>query len=627
MSLVVTSNRDDDVVRRNEASIYSAWSYRNDLSSTYKIPPNSQVALQSCKVNLDGRITIGENNSWWYDWFGYDVDAIDNTDGTGTEVEEKINLTTSYPKLQDIDVARGSILELTTDELAERLKKYHREYHPLEMNQFDCDVKRNSGLDFLGFEFKYNQYTGNASTMPTSAEKFYNDEEAQRFSYNTGTGVFQRNAGTFVDPAVGILLGAPLSAVGGDCRVTISSANGSGLEWGFGLSRDCPNYFINEDEEYRPYYFDNFNDEDENEAMGLDNHLYFEDFGVHRNDLDELVLRHAVPTTDGSALVHKEVRYWLNVNGSLAGAGRYDMGTNALGYTAFQLSLNGEVIELYGINASGTDFITGFDATQPKRTYFRPCTQTNWCLHPVLFVGYDGITEQGQLTLASFSGVNITNYNSRLDSQFSKKGWFETASMLSNVDNFRPINRCRDLDLRTIFDPDETNAPYVYAQKELNASGVDYKYAMILKPNNTYHPTFGASTADLFGFPGRSLVMDGTGTFPAITFGSDVAPDLNCMKSIFVRLNGFGQQVINARTGNKSTILSHLPTADSSSSQGSSQRIFYEPSNLLWLDLNNPYEMVVSEFSIDFVYSNEQYAKILQGQSIVCLYFRVKDEK
>jgi len=201
--------------------------------------------------------------------------------------------------------------------------------------------------------------------------------------------------------------------------------------------------------------------------------------------------------------------------------------------------------------------------------------------------------------------------------------------MLSNIANFNAINRCRSVDLRKIFDPAITTAPYDYIQQGLNAgnNSLINQYAMILSPNNTYFPTFGSSCADLFGFPGRSLVSEGAGTFPVINFESDEPPTLNCMKSIFVRLNGFGQQLLNARTGNKSTILSHLPTADSRASDGTSQRIFYEPKNLIWLDLNNSYEQVVSDFSIDFVYSNEQYAKILQGQSVVMLYFRSPNDK
>jgi len=34
--------------------------------------------------------------------------------------------------------------------------------------------------------------------------------------------------------------------------------------------------------------------------------------------------------------------------------------------------------------------------------------------------------------------------------------------------------------------------------------------------------------------------------------------------------------------------------------------------------------MNVNEFDISFCYANEQYATILTGQSIVCLYFRTK---
>jgi hypothetical protein len=84
-----------------------------------------------------------------------------------------------------------------------------------------------------------------------------------------------------------------------------------------------------------------------------------------------LVVRQAVP--EGDDLVHKEVEYWLNTNGSLSGAGRYDIDTNANKYESFTLTLNGEVMELYGTDdKSATHFITGFDATQPKRSYFRP---------------------------------------------------------------------------------------------------------------------------------------------------------------------------------------------------------------------------------------------------------------
>jgi len=93
---------------------------------------------------------------------------------------------------------------------------------------------------------------------------------------------------------------------------------------------------------------------------------------------------------------------------------------------------------------------------------------------------------------------------------------------------------------------------------------------------------------------------------------------------MFVRLNNFGQSVHNAHTGNRSKILAHLPRFDNTQSTG---RLYFEPKNFVWLDLDNPAEMNINEFDISFCYVNEQYAQILTGQSIVCLYFRKKPKE
>ena len=89
--------------------------------------------------------------------------------------------------------------------------------------------------------------------------------------------------------------------------------------------------------------------------------------------------------------------------------------------------------------------------------------------------------------------------------------------------------------------------------------------------------------------------------------------------SLFVKLNNLGQNVVNAYQGNNSKILSHLVDLETLTG-----RQTYEPNNLVWLDLDNPADMNITEFDISFTYVNEQFARILTGQSIVCLYFRDK---
>ena len=89
-------------------------------------------------------------------------------------------------------------------------------------------------------------------------------------------------------------------------------------------------------------------------------------------------------------------------------------------------------------------------------------------------------------------------------------------------------------------------------------------------------------------------------------------------------MDNFGQNVMNALVKNRSKIISHLPRFDNNQSTG---RLYFEPKNFVWIDLDNPSELNVTDFDISFCYSNEQYATILTGQSIVCLYFRAKPKE
>ena len=95
MSLVICSNQDaDGAGQRLQSSVYKPWAFRNTLSSTYKIPANAQVALQSCKVNIDGRVVVSDSNSKFYQYFGQKL----NLDGlTAPQLDE----TTSYPVYTD----------------------------------------------------------------------------------------------------------------------------------------------------------------------------------------------------------------------------------------------------------------------------------------------------------------------------------------------------------------------------------------------------------------------------------------------------------------------------------------------------------------------------------------------
>ena len=106
-----------------------------------------------------------------------------------------------------------------------------------------------------------------------------------------------------------------------------------------------------------------------------------------------------------------------------------------------------------------------------------------------------------------------------------------------------------------------------------------------------------------------------------LRISSTKIPTLLSTKTMFVRLENFTQNCVNARMGNRSKIIAHLPRFDGQVETG---RIFHQPTERVYLDLNNSEPLRVNSFDISFCYTNEQYATNLTGQAVVVLHFRSK---
>lgn len=620
MSLVICSNKEQDGnTLRQDQSIYSAWSFRNQLPSTMKIPANSQVALQSCKVNVDGRVVFSRNNHRFYYYFGEKLDR----DGT---TAPQITDTTSAPLISSftLDSESGTVVEMSLDDFAERVEAVLNSvaYHPNIKDMPRCEVQRNaSGLDFLGYKITFDQSTPTANNVPTTMTPWYReDQEGGMFSFSGG--VFKRTADDTYDTAVGIASEKPFSLNNGSFIVEINNgsfanANASGVEWHVGLSR-----FINNPT--NGYYYPPYTEWTEDDRIGC-NQEFYADFGVARNHQGELVVYQYAydPSITPEFSTKKfEVDYWNNSNSSFGGSGRHIFDVNS-SYTKVGYFSAGEQLEVSLYNASlddkgvalGWETITKYDATSPS-TYFKPVNQSCWCLHPVLAISEDGNASRSTMKIEEYTGVDAQGYD---PTKVNKGGWYETLELL------RPgPYRCRQLETGRLWsDPGDSGNNYV--QKGLNASGgVSLNHVLILEKSDVYTPTFGANSKSILGFNNSIIDAPNSITGSQVVYQSDQIPSLTSSMAMFVRLNNFGQSVHNAHTGNRSKILAHLPRFDNTQSTG---RLYFEPKNFVWLDLDNPAEMNINEFDISFCYVNEQYAQILTGQSIVCLYFRKKPKE
>jgi hypothetical protein len=608
MSLVICSNQDaDGQGDRQRSSVYKPWAFRNTLSSTYKIPADAQVALQSCKVNIDGRVVISESNSKFFQYFGKKL----NLDGVTSPQSED---TTSYPVYTDfLQSNEQGVLELSVDDFANVIQSAIRKstFHPNVKEQPTCEVLRNaSSLDFLGYKITYDQKTDKTSNVPAdnTFEQWYRKDG--QYADENGSGIFTYAGGVFTrttdapeNVCTGICPSLPMHNLTGEFTVDIGGssgrANASGVEWHVGLSR-----YINNTDQHG-FYYPSYSDYFMGDPIQFNEEIYV-DFAIARDANGDLIVYEHAYDSNFNGLVQNEVQYWLNASSAFAGAGRTALNAS---FTQAKLEVEGEIVKAKIYDGSWKT-ITEYKSDEDKVSYFRPVHQADWCLHPVLSVGQKTGATDCTLQITQFNGVALSDYDPKTP---YKGGWFETME-LENSDRL-----CQELESRPILEP---GSVVNYEQLGVNASdGVaDYDHVLILQQSEVYKVSPGANAAPILGFNGA--IIDTPNTIVDLnqkTYQSNFAPDLTNSLSMFVRLNNFGQNCTNARVGNRSKILAHLTDLETTSG-----RQTYEPKNLIYLDLDNPSELNVNEFDISFCYANEQFAQTLTGQSIVCLYFRPK---
>ncbi len=620
MSLVICSNVVEDKTEAlADQNVNEAFAFRNELSSTHKIPANSQVAVQSVKVNVDGRVVVGKDNGNFYQYFGEIVE----------EGVDTLELMTSKPVITRLiaDAEKDKVLELTKKDLAEVLQERIRAttYHP---NQKGKPTVESEDATDQGFTITYDSNNTSSNNLPTKMDYFGNTtakNPQNAFVYTNASATFTRNLGSNrIDLCTGIAREFPLSTATGSLVVNISealgNANASGVPWLVGLSRSV-NQQGTKSHLYTPPYWGGSKKHNEFISPRIGGGAGFVDFAAARNDAGELVLFHSVcNASNKNQLTHYEVKYYNNTNSSFAATDtRFDL-TSSNDYSQIKFEVQGEQVSCSLYNSVTTKFelVTEYAADKDPITFFKPVNQACWCLHPVLSVGAPktGTTNlSSTLQIAHYNGLSISGYSA---TDGVNGGWYEAMEHIGST------NECFEVESRS-WGVNQTMTSRDYVQIDVNASGgVAYDHVLILQRSALYTGTQGANARRLLGFERGVIDYYDTDLNDRQVFGSDTDPDTTTTQALFVRLNNFGQKVLNARMGNRSNIICHLPRFDNSFATG---RLHFEPNNLMYLDLGNPYDLHINEFDISFCYMNEQFAKVLTGQSIVALHFREKPKE
>ena len=628
MSLVICSNLKSDSPNEAQSSIFKPWSFRNALSSTMTIPANSQVALQSVKYNLNGTISLTNDSNIFYVMFSRILSsgAVTMDDCAG------------YPIRVEIDTSDFST-SVDPSELTARITTALQKklYHPNIRGEPDVEVKTDAGTgEFLGFKFFTNQYNAGTNTIPSNAKALDIEDDDIRHGTVAKSWTYTKNSSTDgtlttseykVEGQGCILVGNPLSAYNGEAFFDFTDANGKTLDWVVGLSRVCmKSHVVGTVNSCIPSYYNDLSD-----GWDMD---FFGDYVVRRVN-NELQLWCAVCNSNWNPdmIEMVEISYWLNPDATGCFSGlteAYTMddtgGASLLTKIKFVQKGQYVVVEAYNVSGELQGTMVDYNGVLANKTYnSKLVAQTCWDLHPFMVIETTEAEPIASLTLEKFHAVtNFTGYKpwTGTPQTATFKPAYDKGSWWNEQEGFNGLQP-QDIDTRAWNDWNDADTSIIYKVIRAGANPtIDLENIWITTQSSLYSPSFGANTEDLFGFQGRSPI-----TLPSSedglqrTYESTSVPKMLATRTMFLRLENFTQECMNAFSGNRSNIIAHLPRFDGQVETG---RIYHEPKNLIYLDLNNPAPMRVNSFDLSFVYTDEQYCDALIGQAVVVLYFRVK---
>ncbi len=228
MSLVICSNKVDPTNRGG--SIYKPYSFQNGLSTPMKVPANSEIALQSIKLEKDGLFTLNNQSNRYFIYFGTKL-----TTEASAEIEPRFpGLTWIRMNNNDTD----SFGSFTTDSLATRITDSMNRglYHPDIQGLANCSVDRTGG-EFKGYNLTFDKAASASGTnnMPDDDNAFIPaHRNSSNFTWVNGLKEFKVTGGG-TGRAYGIGSGfSPLSLAQGRFDVTWTNASHG---FNIGLSR------------------------------------------------------------------------------------------------------------------------------------------------------------------------------------------------------------------------------------------------------------------------------------------------------------------------------------------------------------------------------------------------------
>ncbi len=616
MSLVICSNEiPGSSVRSSE--FQAPFSFHNHLDQPLKIPANSEVAVQSLKVNKTGSVSMNPATIW-YEYFG--VKLTDANKDKTTSAVHYVDLGLEGNTEASVDSAARDFIQPALSRGVPT---------PETFGMPTATANRDAGgNDFNGWDLTFSQRTtgkGLDNKPTTWANKFGTTGENGGLSFNSASNTLTATGktGTAKSLNQAIASNTPLALNEGEFIVDLTGLkpDGSNISWGVGLTR-CQTEPNQVNTLYNPQGFTDEGTGGRNFFPEIECDFLvggFQDFGTTTNRY--IYAYHLAEKSDDAGYDPAEPLSMLNVdytnNGSFTNY--YNWSTNSTNsqFSKLKYSVKNEEVkcELYSEDSGSWHLLVNTGGDKGKR--FKPVADTCRNLYPFIFIQGRTPAKQGFMTIDKWGGRVISNftYNTPANDWWSYLNSVNAQETLGLAVDTREFNK---------FDAGSTDN---HEYKGINASGTfaDYEYILVVQEDTDLYKPSQRALADIFlGYKGQSVVeKTSINASSVVLFTSEDTPELKSTTNMFVRLDNFNVISYNAGQSAASKIIYAAPRFATGTDQAVGA-LFFESPERVYVDLNNPNELNANMFDISIVNEDNTLASDLVGKSVCVLHFRKK---
>lgn len=649
MSLLITSSQSK--VNTNSIGIEDPSQYTNHLRGSLQIKPNSQIAVDSVKINRNPVIDYSDGSNTLF-WFGERLDTSVSRTGA-------LPKTTSWPISQE-NLIRSSV---GVQEFIGGFRKMIKEaycYHP-EVNTSSTQngslMSKDVGTTISvleGFKFQFQQNTGAPTNLipPDGMEQNLYGGTAPDYNGTNGCMTSTDTDQCLLFACEGDGSG-PISLNNGSVTFNVS-LTGNGVNTPEG--RATRQFVVGLTRAYdykKGTIADIMNGTGssiklrQNKGLGQDNDTAW-DYAAEGKD-GVLKLYHLVRRFDKSkgdiTGAMKEIVYYSKTTPNNASNSSFATASpiNVSEVTALTFNCKNEILTVTDQAGKVIVTVNKSDSADFKNTIPKPINQSCWKMYPQMYLFDDerevAITEYHQRTGTTMDTnvfFGLGDWGARCTNDY-----FTAAEGVQKQSDIRPWVNSRTWPFRlekrpwmsfsantgTIQSDIVPKNPYKGVSGNLMA---DFENIFIVGYNKAY--LFPMGLNNWAGAPNsaRQLGMDPYTIFPPVasisstvgsSFTSEV-PETSSQSSAFIRLPRFGHTTYNTGKGSVSKIVSMIPRFDNAGNE--SGALFFKESDRLYVDLNNTEPINVTDITVDLVRRDETFVEDLTGSTEIVFHVREK---